>query len=93
MRIAGYIDHPQLKVTIFEMDNRFAVKLENEILEQTYKIRKGAPVNSVEDVRQLITPEFIQKCFPVFNTMRQNMDWGFSELAAKIEEQDFDTII
>lgn len=60
MRIAGYIDHPVLKITIFQMDNRFSVKLETPRHEQTYKFRKGGPVETVADVRAVVDETFIK---------------------------------
>lgn len=60
MRIAGYIDHPVLKITIFQMDNRFSVKLETSRHEQTYKFRKGGAVETVADVRTLVDETFIK---------------------------------
>ncbi len=59
MRIAGQIEHPRLKITILEMNNRFSVKFEDQLLEQTYKFRSGPHLQSPADVRRLVDAEFI----------------------------------
>jgi hypothetical protein len=40
MRIVGYIEHPVLKITVMQMNNRFVLKLEANMLEQTYKFHE-----------------------------------------------------
>lgn len=59
MRIAGYIEHPVLKITVFQMANKLSVKLESGQFEQTYKFRTGDQVNTVEDIRKLVDDAFI----------------------------------
>ena len=61
MRIAGYIDHPRLKITIFQQENRYSLKLETALHEQTYKLRKGGAIETTEDVRRLVDQEFPPK--------------------------------
>lgn len=70
MRIAGYIDHPVLKITIFQMENKLSVKLESGLFEQTYKFRTGGAVNSVEDIRKLVDDDFITEVLQEMGRMR-----------------------
>ena len=70
MRIAGYIEHPVLKITIFQMENKLSVKLESGLFEQVYKFRKGGDINSVDDIRQLVDDNFIAEVLREMNRMR-----------------------
>ncbi len=58
MRIEGYIEHPVMKITIFKMDEKFSVKFETELYSQTYKIRTGNGLDSLEDIRRLVNTDF-----------------------------------
>ena len=69
MRIAGYIEHPQLKITIFEMENRYALKIESEAYAQTYKLRKGDTISSVDDVRRFAGQVFLKKSLDILDDM------------------------
>lgn len=68
MRILGHIDHPQLKITVFKMDNRISVKFESPLYEQTYKLGQDDRLNTLEAITNLIDPEFIHR---VQETMQQ----------------------
>ncbi|MCB0568610.1 MAG: hypothetical protein KDC66_02550 [Phaeodactylibacter sp.] len=59
MRIAGYIDHPALKITIFQLENKFIVKFESGLFELAYKYRMGEGVDSVQDIHHLVDDAFI----------------------------------
>lgn len=92
MRIAGYIEHPHMKVTIFQMDNRYSVKFELGLLEQTYKFRTAEQLESVADVRRLIDQSFqlaVLDQFGQMNTLRKNAELRFSDS----EDDEFDEII
>ncbi|GLR16264.1 hypothetical protein [Portibacter lacus] len=69
MRIVGYIEHPLCKITIMHMNHRYAVKFENEGIEQTYKIRESETISSVNDVKTVISPEIIERIMAQFSAM------------------------
>lgn len=92
MRIAGEIKHPEWKITLFKMDNRFSVKFEQGQLEQTYKFRSGDFIQSVHDVRKLITPDFIEKVGEVFAQMTEMSKATLTAQRAR-EMKEFDDII
>ena len=71
MRIIHEYTHENVKVTIFRMDNKFSVKLEKDLLEQTYKFREGKPVESLEDVQQLLDERFFDSANYIFSKMIQ----------------------
>ncbi len=93
MRIAGYIEHPSLKITIFEMDSRFALKLENAQYEQTYKLRKGTAIHSVDDVRKFANPTFLQQVEKLLEQMHGAQLDAINQLIPQQSDLEFDEII
>ncbi len=69
MRIIGTIDHPILKITIFQMDNRILVKFESGLYEQTYKFRTGEAVETVADVEKWIDEALLEEIQTSFQQM------------------------
>ena len=72
MRIIGEIDHPRLKITVFQSGNRFAVKMEDAFLEQTYKFRQDENVNGFEDVKEMVDEDFLREALIIFGKMGKN---------------------
>ena len=72
MRVVAEIAHPEIKITIFHWNNRYLIKLEAGLFEQTYKIQEY-DVDSEEDVKKLITDEFIQSAIVRFNQMAESL--------------------
>jgi hypothetical protein len=71
MRIAGYIEHPILKITIFQMEGKFTVKFETGLFEIAYKFRQEADLNSVEDIHQLVDEAFTAQVLEQMHVMRR----------------------
>ncbi len=94
MRIVGYIDHPQCKITIFKMDSRFAVKFESGLYEQTYKFRVGNAIETVEDVRHFVDPEFVSTVLERFADMHRSSREAMGRLTEDMEKpEEFEIII
>ena len=72
MRVIGEIKHPKYKITVFQMNERLSVKLEDKVFEQIYKFRDGAGVRSVADVERLLTKRFLTQVSEIFATMGEN---------------------
>lgn len=92
MRIAGYIPHPQLKITIFQLDNKFAIKLEDTLLEQTYKFRRGPNLDSPADVRRLVDDRFLAGVLAQMDAMHQMRQAALQTLEHG-DEEEFEDII
>lgn len=73
MRIVGEINRPECKVTIFHWNERYLVKFEIGMYEQTYKIDEYE-VADEEAVKALINEAFITKVMARFDAM--HIDWG-----------------
>ena len=93
MRIAGYIEHPKLKITIFQMDNRFTVKFEDGTLEQVYKFRTGDFIHSVGDIRRLVDEAFIRDVSSEMARLREIHQNAQSRLQPEADDDEFDAII
>ncbi|NRB62706.1 MAG: hypothetical protein HRU40_06725 [Saprospiraceae bacterium] len=93
MRIAGYIEHPRLKITIFQMDNRFSVKLETGIHEQTYKIRTGGAIETLADVKKWVDAPFITQVEQEFKYMHKIQMEALARLKSTSKADDFPDII
>ncbi|WP_199118877.1 hypothetical protein [Pedobacter sp. ASV28] len=71
MRIIAELPHPQCKISIFSMNQKYIVKFEQGPYEQSYKLAEldlmGGGVN---EVFQIIDEEFITTVIERFKSMR-----------------------
>lgn len=68
MRIIDTIPHPSITISIFQMNEKFIVKFEAGPMEQAFKF-ENADVRGLENLKKLITPEFIEEVRKRFNEM------------------------
>lgn len=94
MRIAGHIEHPVLKITIFQMDNRFTVKFEDGTLEQAYKFRKSDTINNAADIQKLVDEKFTQDVLQQMKALRNIHQDALARFHPESDDDDeFDDII
>lgn len=79
MRIIGEIPHPDCKITLFAWNNRYLIKLERGLLEQTYKINQF-DLTSENDLILLSDSLFIQEALACFKTMEHNLGGALHRL-------------
>ncbi len=72
MRVIREINHPQCKITIFAWNNRYLVKLEQGLLEQTYKINE-TDVAGEADLLEMLDDKFIANALDLFRQMSGNL--------------------
>lgn len=82
MRIIGYIQHPQLKITAFALNNRTAVKFEAGIYEQVYKFGDGI-ADTFQELERLIDEPFITSVIETFDKMHQSSGLGLKRYLEK----------
>lgn len=71
MRVIAELPHPDCKITIFNMNQKFIVKFEQGPLEQSYKISEmDLTGGGVNDVFEIIDNDFIQEVLQHFSLMR-----------------------
>ncbi len=93
MRIIGNIEHPDLKITVFKMDNRISVKFENTFYEQTYKLGMDERVASMEGVIKLIDRQFVEQVSAQFLQMHQTRISAFGRAFPAGRDVTFEEII
>lgn len=94
MRILGYVEHPVYKITVFKMDNRVVLKLENERYEQVYKLGDDERLGTLQQVKALIDTPFLERVTQVFQLMHQNRMTRLAQMASENTlEQDFPLIV
>lgn len=72
MRVVGEIPHPELKITIFHWNNRYLIKLEAGLFEQTFKVQEY-DVTSEQEVMKLVDDGFIKSALSRFNEMAESL--------------------
>lgn len=71
MRTVAELPHPEFKITIFSMNQKFVIKFEQGTLEQVYKIAETDIIGGVNGVFQLLDEPFTQTVSARFNEMRR----------------------
>lgn len=93
MRIIGYIEHPTMKITVFKMDDKRAVKFETGLLEQTYKFRAFEGFSSLEDIQKYVDTAFIAAVETSFVAMNEIKHSAFSRFLPSEVQEEFEEII
>lgn len=70
MRIIAELPHPDFKISILNMNQKFIVKIEQGALEQSYKIPEMDLTDGVNSVFELLDEEFLNKVGARFKEMR-----------------------
>lgn len=71
MRTIAELPHPDFKITIFAMNQKYIVKFEQGTLEQVYKIAEADVTDGVNGLFQLIDAEFTESVATRFREMRK----------------------
>ncbi len=78
MRIVAELPHPNFKITLFSMNQKYIVKFEQGQLEQSYKLAEldlmGGGAN---EVFQLLDEEFLSTVTERFKTMRSDFSAAY----------------
>jgi len=69
MRIIAELPHPEFKISILNMNQKFIVKIEKGALEQTYKIPEVDLTDGVNSVFELMDETFLSTVSNRFNEM------------------------
>ena len=70
MQVLKQITHPHYKLTLYEWNNRYIIKLEQDLLEQTFKINKFDVAHEGE-LEKLLNPDFMQQAMQRFAGMSE----------------------
>ncbi len=70
MRVVAELPHPQCKITIFSMNQKFIAKFEQGVLEQSYKLSElDLSGGGVNDVFEILDDTFILTVIGRFKLM------------------------
>jgi hypothetical protein len=72
MRTIAELPHPDCKITIFSMNQKFIVKFEQGNLEQSFKIAELNVTDGVNGIFQILDDEFISQVVSRFTEMRRD---------------------
>lgn len=72
MRIIRELPHRECKITLFAWNNRYLIKLEQGLLEQTFKVDQF-DFEHEEEVVRLIDDDFVQQALIRFREMAQSL--------------------
>ncbi len=73
MRVIGEIPNPNCKITLFNWNEKYLIKFEIGMYEQTYKV-DAYEVDNDAALKAMITNEFVKKVMLRFDKM--HTDWG-----------------
>ena len=72
MRIVGEIPHPECRITLLSWNNRYLIKIEQGLLEQTYKINQF-DLTGDDELARVIDEPFIRECLSRFEAMHDSL--------------------
>jgi len=78
MRIIAELPHPDFKISILNMNNKFIVKIEQGSMEQTYKIAEADVVDGVNGVFELLDEAFLKTVATRFTDMRKDFKESYN---------------
>jgi len=84
MRVIAELPHPDCKITLFSMNQKYIIKLEKGTFEQIYKISELDIPEGVNGVFQLLDSEFIKSASERFNQMRVDFNQAYKRYDSNI---------
>ncbi|OFY92770.1 MAG: hypothetical protein A3K10_00415 [Bacteroidetes bacterium RIFCSPLOWO2_12_FULL_31_6] len=68
MRIEAQIPHPNFRIVVYSIDNKYLIQIEAGSMMQAFKIDKNK-VTGIEGIKQLLSTTFLSKTHDRFNDM------------------------
>lgn len=79
MRVIAELPHPECKITIFSMNQKYIAKFEQGSLEQSYKLAElDLSGGGVNDVFEILDETFITTILKRFNDMRTDFKEAYN---------------
>ena len=72
MRIIAELPHPDFKITIMNMNQKFIIKTEKGVYEQIYKVAEMDLTDGVNSVFELLDEGFLNKINERFKEMNRD---------------------
>jgi len=78
MRIIAELPHPECKISLFHMNQKYIVKFEQGSLEQSYKLSElDLTGGGANEVFQILDEEFIATVIERFKAMRTDFSQAY----------------
>lgn len=79
MRILAELPHPECKITLFNMNQKYIVKFEQGTLEQSYKLSElDLTGGGANEIFQMLDEEFIATVVERFKLMRADFSAAYN---------------
>lgn len=72
MRIVGEIPHSECKITLFQWNNRYIIKLEQGLFEQTFKINQF-DIDNEQELQKILDNTFVKEALDRFHGMATSL--------------------
>lgn len=92
MRILGYIENKPCKITVFQLDHKLAIKFEDNLFEQTYKLRMSDKINGMTEIQALVDEKLLGNVIARFIDMHRDLEDAKIRNIQLNEEDEFDEI-
>jgi hypothetical protein len=79
MRVIAELPHPECKISIFSMNQKYIIKLEKGIFEQVFKIAELDVPDGVDGVFKILNDQFLKNAAQRFNEMRADFNQAFKD--------------
>jgi len=79
MRVIAELPHPDCKITLFNMNQKYIIKFEQGTLEQSYKLSElDLTGGGANEIFQLLDEEFIASVVERFKSMRTDFSAAYN---------------
>lgn len=79
MRVIAELPHPDCKISIFSMNQKYIIKLEKGVFEQIYKISELDVPDGVDGIFKILNDVFIKNASERFNEMRTDFNAAYKK--------------
>ena len=79
MRVIKEIPNPHYKITLFAWNNRYIIKIEQGLLEQTFKVNEFDVIEE-SDIEKMLDETFIRQALERFEDMGHSLGAALSRV-------------
>jgi hypothetical protein len=78
MRVVAELPHPDCKITLFNMNQKYIIKFEQGTLEQSYKLSElDLSGGGINEIFEILDDDFINTVIGRFKTMRTDFSLAY----------------
>jgi hypothetical protein len=87
MRIVKELPHPRFKITVFNWNEKYIIKIEDGHLEQSYKI-DAHQIAGLDELENMITTPFLLTVLERFGSMSKDFNAAFQNRYVKHQQSN-----